>query len=76
LRRVGAVHERKGYFTGENCLNAAGARWDVNQLDIQAIFLKQPFLLRHEHTALSTGYCRPVDTNRRLGEGWDYSNGA
>ena len=61
LRRVGAIHEGKCYFTCEYRLNTTRARRNMNQLDVSSVFLEQSFLVRHEHAALRAGYRRPVD---------------
>src|SRR5574341_426418 len=55
LRLVGTVHIRERKFTCQNRLNAARARGDVKQLDLDTVFLEQSFLLGHEHTALRAG---------------------
>src|SRR3989338_2045473 len=51
---------REGNFSGENRLNAPGARGNMDQLHIQTIFLKQSFLLGDIDTALRAGYRCPV----------------
>src|SRR5436309_5341376 len=64
------VHERKGDLASQNRLDGSGARWDMNQLNVQTVFLEEPFLLCQKHAALRSGYGRPVDARLLRQGGW------
>src|ERR1051325_6790428 len=64
LHHVEPVHEREADLAGEDRLDAARARLDVDQLDVvEAVLLEELFLLCHVQPALRAGDGGPVDAD-------------